>query len=91
MKVTLRETALADLDSIYDWIAKDNPQNAISVTERLLDAMENKLAHFPFMGRQDQMQGTREWVVRGLPYIIVYRVEDEVLSIISVFHGARNR
>jgi plasmid stabilization system protein ParE len=38
-------------------------------------------------------QGTYEWVVVGLPYIIVYEVDqaaDEV-AIIAVFHGARDR
>ena len=40
------------------------------------------------------MPGTSEWVVRGLPTIIVYQIAaadpDEVL-ILGVFHGAQDR
>ena len=45
-------------------------------------------------GRAGRVAGTHEWVVRGLPYIIVYQIgaaeSDEVL-ILGVFHGARDR
>ena len=46
------------------------------------------------MGHTGRVAGTYEWVVRGLPYIIVYqtgaRDPDEVL-ILGVFHGAQDR
>jgi toxin ParE1/3/4 len=46
------------------------------------------------MGHAGRVSGTHEWVVRGLPYIIVYEIGvpelDEVL-VLGVFHGAQNR
>jgi toxin ParE1/3/4 len=38
-------------------------------------------------------RGTLEWVIPGLPYILVYQIlEDEDLVIVAaVFHGAQNR
>jgi plasmid stabilization system protein ParE len=46
------------------------------------------------MGRIGRIPDTNEWVVRGLPYIIVYEVgvtvPDEVV-ILAVFHAAQNR
>jgi toxin ParE1/3/4 len=46
------------------------------------------------MGHAGRVAGTYEWVVRGLPYIIVYQTDatepDEVL-ILGVFHGAQDR
>jgi toxin ParE1/3/4 len=46
------------------------------------------------MGRIGRVPDTHEWVVRGLPYIIVYEVgvtvPDEVV-ILAVFHPAQNR
>jgi toxin ParE1/3/4 len=40
-----------------------------------------------------KVAGTREWVVRGLPYIIVYEVNLDLreLTLLAVFHGARQR
>ena len=45
------------------------------------------------MGHAGRVRGTYEWVVVGLPYVIVYEV-DEVggqVAIIAVFHGAQDR
>src|SRR3954466_5982314 len=50
MKVIIRESAYADLERIYAWIAQDSPRNAISVVRRIDDAIEDKLAYFPFDG-----------------------------------------
>jgi plasmid stabilization system protein ParE len=75
MKVLIRESAYADLERIYAWVAQDSPRNATSVVRRIDAAMEDKLAFFPYMGRPGKSPGTREWVVHGLPYLIVYRVD----------------
>jgi addiction module RelE/StbE family toxin len=93
MKIVIRETAYHDVERIYAWIARDSPRNAQSVIRRIDAAIEDKLAFFPFMGRPGRAAGTREWVVRGLPYIIVYRVDEgrDELTVLSVFHGAQDR
>ncbi len=93
MKVIIREAAFADLESIFNWIARENPAAARSVVERVLDAIENKIALFPYSGRVGRIEGSHEWVMRGLPYIIVYRVADtnDAVTVIGIFHGARNR
>lgn len=93
MKVILRESAGADLQRICAWIAKDSPKNARSVATRILDTIDNTIAHFPYLGRVGKASGTREWVMRGLPYIIVYRVDDEreAVTVLAIFHGAQNR
>ena len=93
MRVVIREAAAADLEQIYNWITRDSPTNANSVVERILNAIEEKIPSFPFIGRTGKVEGTREWIVRGLPYIIVYEVDDrfEVVTILGVFHGARDR
>lgn len=93
MKVIVRELAFADLEGIFNWIAKDSPINARSVAVRVLDAIENKIAIFPFIGRAGHIAGTREWVVPGLLHIIVYEVDTErdAITILNIVHGAQQR
>jgi len=60
---------------------------------RIDQAIEDKLAFFPYMGRPGRVPGTREWVVHGLPYVIVYQVDEllDELTVLAIFHGAQNR
>ncbi len=93
MKVIIRESVVTDLKRIRTWVAKDSPVNARSVIERILSAIETKIPAFPYIGRKGKVEGTREWIVRGLPYIILYEVDDarQVVIVLAVFHGAQNR
>ena len=79
--------------AIYNYISDRNPVAATQVVGRIRLAAE-RLAEFPRMGHAGRVAGTYEWVVRGLPYIIVYQTDatdpDEVL-ILGVFHGAQDR
>jgi plasmid stabilization system protein ParE len=45
------------------------------------------------MGHVGKAPGTYEWVVTGLPYIVVYEVDSDhdELKITAVFHGAQHR
>jgi len=92
MKVILRDAALGDLEGISAWIAQDNPVVARAVIGRILEAIE-RLGEFPGLGHRGKVTGTREWVVRALPYIVVYEVHADYdeLRVIAVVHGARNR
>jgi toxin ParE1/3/4 len=93
--VKLRYTAQAreHIASIYSYIRDRNPVAATQIVARIRLAAE-RLTEFPRMGHAGRVAGTYEWVVRGLPYIIVYQIgaadSDEVL-ILGVFHGAQDR
>lgn len=49
----------------------------------------SQLEKFPFSGREGRVEGTRELVVPGLPYILPYRIEGEDIQIASVIHTSR--
>jgi len=93
--VRLRYTAEArdHIAAIYSYIRDRSPAAATQVVARIRLAAE-RLTEFPRMGHAGQVEGTHEWVVRGLPYIIVYQIgaadPDEVL-ILGVFHAAQDR
>jgi toxin ParE1/3/4 len=92
MKVIVREAAYRDLDEIHAWNAQERPTAADRVIDRIVRSTA-LLGHFPFIGRAGKLPGTREWVVAGLPYVVVYAVDEaaDELTIIAVFHTARNR
>ncbi len=44
----------------------------------------------PRAGRTGKVPGTRELVVSGTPYMLLYRIADGVVQILGVIHGARD-
>ena len=92
MKLVFDDRALSDLEGIFSWIAKDNPVAAKAVVERIFGSVEH-LARFPQMGHAGRDEGSFEWVVPRLPYIVIYEIhrdKDEVI-IVGVVHGAQDR
>lgn len=91
MKLVFDDRALADLEGIHRWIAQGSPKAAKAVVDRIFASTE-LLASFPFMGRAGRDEGTREWVVPQLPYIVVYEVDQDTneVVVIAVFHGAQD-
>ncbi|MGA2424013.1 MAG: type II toxin-antitoxin system RelE/ParE family toxin [Terriglobales bacterium] len=81
--------ATQDLYNIVHRIQRDNPEAAAKVAETLYDGCSS-LGNFPRRGRKGRIEGTRELVFAGLPYIIVYRIEDQNLEILRIYHGAQD-
>jgi toxin ParE1/3/4 len=53
-------------------------------------AAVDQLAEYPSMGRVGRVPLTRELIIGGTPWIIVYRVRAEMVEIIRVLHGAQS-
>ncbi|MGD0214971.1 MAG: type II toxin-antitoxin system RelE/ParE family toxin [Terriglobales bacterium] len=81
--------ATQDLYNIVRRIQQDNPAAAAKVAETLYDGC-GKLGNFPRRGRNGRIDGTRELVFGGLPYIVVYRIQDQNLEILRIYHGAQD-
>lgn len=89
MQVIFADPATRDLDAIIDYIAQENPAAAEKVF-RTIVAVTRRLSDFPEMGHAGRLPDTRELAVAGLPYLIVYQMASDVVTIIAVFHGARD-
>jgi len=92
--MTLRFSARArgQLIAIQEYIKEHNPAAASRVGARIREAAEI-LRHFPYAGRPGRSENTREWVVQGLPYVLVYQVESTEpasVTILGVFHCAQD-
>jgi len=88
VKYRLLPEAFTDIESIGDYIARDNPNAAV----RLLDALERRwdlLTLHPFSGarREDIAPGVRHLLVGE--YLTLYRVHDDAIEIVRVLHGRR--
>ncbi len=90
MKLRYRAQAIADLGKIHSFILEKNALAAQRVIDRIYLAL-SRLREFPRSGRLGKVEGTRELLVTGLPYIIVYKVENDFIDVIAVFHAAQNR
>ena len=95
MKVRYTDTALAEIDEIFSYIAKDNPAAA----DRVIGYVEHTIeliGKFPILGRLRYRQVVRTMPVRRFPqYLVFYAVErkDEVFLrvILNVRDTARRR
>ena len=86
MEVVWSRRAVQHLVALREYIAKDSEQTAALVATRILDAIE-LLQTQPEIGRPGRVVGTRELVIPDTPYIIPYRIRNERLELIAVFHG----
>ena len=90
MQVIWSNAAIDSLIAIRVYIAEHNPSAARKVAARVLDA-GNSLQAFPNRGRSVGLPNIQELVITGTPYLLVYRVTDEAVQILSVWHGAQDR
>lgn len=87
--ITLDPVAKDDLLEIWAYIAKDNPQAADRMLDRLWDGFR-VVAQFPMGGtsRPELGAGLRCYSVGN--YVIYYRPAKEGIEVARVLHGARD-
>jgi toxin ParE1/3/4 len=88
MTVRWSPEAAADFAAIVEYIRKQNPAAAERVANKIYDGVES-LASFPRQGRVGRTAGTRELVFSPLPYIAVYRVQQEAVEVARLLHGSQ--
>jgi toxin ParE1/3/4 len=83
------QAAANDLESIFQFIARDSEDHARSTAQRIVDATDNLLL-FPRMGRivpEYRNPDVRELIVFN--YRVIYRVDPDSINIAGIIHGAR--
>jgi plasmid stabilization system protein ParE len=93
MRLRYTPRASRQLRAIARYLGERSPPAARTVKLRVGQTARFLLEN-PAAGRTGALPGTREFVVRGMPYIIVYRVEPNdptALTILAVYHGAQLR
>ena len=82
--------ARSRLREIHDYVANDKPEAAERLTTRIVAVVEAFRNH-PHLGRAGADRETRELVIGGTPYIVLYRVHRHHVLISTIWHGAQNR
>jgi len=89
LRVNFTPQASDDLAAIRDWIAQDDLGAADRVVARIVQTAM-MFGQFPMLGRNGAVEGTREFSVVGLPYLIVYHIASEAeIDVLTVLHTRR--
>ncbi|MFZ0817476.1 MAG: type II toxin-antitoxin system RelE/ParE family toxin [Candidatus Sulfotelmatobacter sp.] len=84
------DAAVRDFTQICDYIQQRRSAATARRVALFVHHSIDLLADFPEYGRTGRKVDTRELVISGLPYLVVYRIHKETVEIIRVFHGAQD-
>lgn len=90
MRIRWTPSAAENLQQIKEYLNEHNPGFAESTVLEIYEAVKS-LKALPRRGRIGRVEGTRELVLLRLPYIVVYRVHEEAVEILHIWHAAQNR
>lgn len=90
MRVKWLRHATLDLDSEMTYIAQENAELAAQMYAYIRERVAS-LEKFPESGRPGRVFGTRELVLDRYPYLVPYRVKNEIIEILRIFHTHRKQ
>jgi toxin ParE1/3/4 len=88
MKIVWSLFAISDRGAIFDYIEADSPRAAARIDDQI-EAQVDRLIKLPEIGRPGRLAGTRELVIQRTPYIAAYVIEDDIVRVLRVLHGAQ--
>lgn len=88
MRIEWLPEAERNLTTELEWIAKHDPWAAIDMGDTIQAAV-SRLSDYPAIARPGRVAGTRELVVIGAPYIVIYRIEASAIVVLRVLHAAQ--
>jgi toxin ParE1/3/4 len=82
--------ARARLQEIHAYIALDKPEAAAHLATRIVAVVEALRSH-PYLGRSGAEPELRELIIGGTPYIVIYRVHANRITINTIWHAAQKK
>jgi toxin ParE1/3/4 len=89
MRIRWTPAAAADLQHISDYLRQSHPRYRQPTLRKLYETIRS-LKQWPHRGRPGTEEGTREILFPPLPYVAVYRVKEQMIEILRVYHGAQD-
>jgi addiction module RelE/StbE family toxin len=90
MRIRWTPAAAADLAQISDYLKNRHPRYRQPTTRRLYEAVRS-LTDSPARGRPGRESGTRELLFPPLPYVVVYRLREQDIEVLRIYHVAQDR
>jgi addiction module RelE/StbE family toxin len=90
MRIRWTPAAAADLQRVSDYLREHHPHYRQPTLHKLYSAIQS-LKEWPHRGRVGREEGTRELSFPPLPYIAVYRVKEQSIEVLRIYHGAQDR
>lgn len=88
MRVRWTTPAREQFVSTYEFIGEENRSAAARIADQIWESTQ-LLARHPLAGRMGRVEGPRELVIQGAPFIVAYRVATNEVWILAVMHAAR--
>ena len=89
MRIRWTPAAAKDLEEISDYLEQRHPQYQRATISKLYEEVRS-LRLWPNRGRHGREEGTRELLFPPLPYVAVYRITEDTIEVLRIFHGARD-
>ena len=88
VRIAWTRLAIADLNSVYEYLAAERSSVANHIVDRIEKAIHS-ISYHPEIGRHGRVEGTRELIVSGTPFIVPYRIKNNRIEVLAIIHGAR--
>jgi addiction module RelE/StbE family toxin len=88
MRILWQDKAESDLDRIAEYMMEDDPAAALRIVSTIREAVRVLIEH-PYIRHAGRVEGTREFVIAGLPYILPYQIAGQEIRILAVMHTSR--
>ena len=88
MRIELRRQAEDEIDDAAAWYERNQPGLGSAFTQAVISALSaiaQQPSAYPPVGR-----GARRFIIRRFPYVIVYRVQDDVIVVYACIHTHRD-
>jgi len=90
MRIRWTPAAAADLQHISTYLKDRHLRHQQPTIRKLYEAVQS-LKEWPRRGRLGHEDGTRELLFPPLPYIAVYRVREQDIEVLRIYHAAQGR
>jgi toxin ParE1/3/4 len=80
--------SVADRLAIFDYLDARNPQ-AASANDLAIEKQIDRLRRFPMLGKTGRIEGTRELMIKGTPYLVAYQLDRTTIRVLRILHTSQ--